>query len=413
MIMVFENQLDLILQNAVLSSRLQGANFQSLLNDILGSDKTWTDNTAEKLKTQCQKLGINDYTIFQEDGAVLLSVKSGIPLARLPAKIDELKAINTALARKAFENLSFSEEIHPQSRILELWIPFHLEADRQGVAALTTPLSEIQRRMDLLYRQIAVIAIVLLLIQVVYAFLTYRQIFVPLRILQESARAIAEGNLNVQVPMIRRNEIGELANAFNEMSVAIRNMREEALGANPLSGLPGNHAITKAIEDRLSSSGTFAVLYSDLDNFKAYNDKYGFSRGDEAILFVKECLLETEASLSEAHCFVGHEGGDDFVITLDYEYWRDFCVGFLARFDGGVARFYNPGDVSNGYIESYNRQGAPMRFPIMSVSIAIVSNRYRIYQHHGELVQAAAEVKKMAKQIPGSSFIEDQRSDRS
>jgi diguanylate cyclase (GGDEF)-like protein len=159
----------------------------------------------------------------------------------------------------------------------------------------------------------------------------------------------------------------------------------------------------------LAAGEIFAVLYSDLDNFKAYNDKYGFSKGDEAINYVKECLLATREELGDQGAFVGHEGGDDFVTIVDYALWRNFAQSFLERFDSGVHQFYSESDSRHGYIDALNRQGQKMRFPLMSISVAVVSNKSRQFSHHAELVQVAAEVKKLAKKKEGSHYVEDTR----
>jgi len=209
--------------------------------------------------------------------------------------------------------------------------------------------------------------------------------------------------------VVRPDEIGALASAFNEMSVAIRNMHDEARGANPLTGLPGNITIAKVIDSRLKDGIPFAVLYCDMDNFKAYNDKYGFTRGDDAIIYTKECLLKTKEYATQPGVFIGHEGGDDFVMITPYDVWKSCADFFLNRFDTGVAQFYNKTDAQNGYIESVNRQGQPMRVPLMAVSIAVVSNRFRNFEHHAELVQVAAEIKKIAKKKDGSFYVEDTR----
>jgi HAMP domain-containing protein len=151
-------------------------------------------------------------------------------------------------------------------------------------------------------------ALLILLIHGAYAYFINLQIFKPLGTLLRGARSISSGDLETRVSIVREDEIGELSNAFNEMSVAIRNMHDEARGANPLTGLPGNITIANKIDERLAAGDLFAVLYSDLDNFKAYNDKYGFSKGDEAINYVKECLLASKEALGEQDVFVGHEG---------------------------------------------------------------------------------------------------------
>ena len=148
------------------------------------------------------------------------------------------------------------------------------------------------------------------------------------------------------------------------MSVALQRMRDEAKGANPLSGLPGNITIASYIDDCLNKGKIICVLYCDLDNFKAYNDKYGFTKGDEAILYTRDCLLTAAKRKDIRNVFVGHEGGDDFVVVTEFEHWEIFAKSFITSFDRGIFQFYNSIDARNGFIESVNRRGERQRFPL-------------------------------------------------
>jgi GGDEF domain-containing protein len=234
-------------------------------------------------------------------------------------------------------------------------------------------------------------------------------VLIPLRKLNEATRRIAQGDLAIRVPIVRDDEIGRLASSFNEMSVAIQRMRDEARGANPLTGLPGNITIAKYIDDCLSAGRIMCVLYCDLDNFKAYNDKYGFTKGDEAILYTRDCLISTAKRKDMKNVFVGHEGGDDFVVICDFTYWEEYAKSFITLFDRGIYQFYNSVDARNGFIESINRKGERQRFPLMSISVAVVSNKTRPFGRHAEMIQVAAEVKKYVKSIDGSCYAIDRR----
>jgi GGDEF domain-containing protein len=146
-----------------------------------------------------------------------------------------------------------------------------------------------------------------------------------------------------------------------------------------------------------------------LDNFKAYNDKYGFTKGDEGILYTRDCLMTVAQRKDMKNIFVGHEGGDDFVVVCDYEYWETYAKSFITTFDRGIYQFYNSVDARNGFIESVNRQGQRQRFPLMSVSVAVVTNKARPFRRHAEMIQIAAEVKKYVKSMDGSCYAIDRR----
>jgi diguanylate cyclase (GGDEF)-like protein len=151
------------------------------------------------------------------------------------------------------------------------------------------------------------------------------------------------------------------------------------------------------------------VLYCDLDNFKAYNDKYGFTKGDEAILYTRDCLVATAKRKDVSNVFIGHEGGDDFVVVTDFECWETFAKSFISTFDRGVYQFYTSVDARNGFIESVNRKGERQRFPLMSISVAVVSNKNRPFRRVAEIIAIAAEVKKVVKGQDGSCYAIDRR----
>jgi len=410
--MVFENQIDLIIQNSVLNSQIIASRVQFRMEDSLAQSQILEEEDLYpwiegEFVTILDSLDLQSFAVFDEDGRVL-GHRGDFNTTGF-ASPREHQFIAQSITVRTFEGRPFSQHLQKDSDTIELYIPFFYGQDRIGVVLVHREMIDVPQQMGYLYRQIFLIALIVLLIHGGYAVFITFQIFKPLRELLRGARSISGGDLETRVPIVRDDEIGELSNAFNEMSVAIRNMHDEARGANPLTGLPGNISIAKEIDSRLEAGQIFAVLYCDLDNFKAYNDKYGFSRGDEAINFVKECMLKTKEKHEDAQLFLGHEGGDDFVLIADYEFWEPIAQNLVDRFDHGIQPFYSPQDYRNGFIESVNRQGRPMRFPLMSISIAVVSNKVRNFHHHGEIVQVAAEVKKLAKKKEGSYYVEDTR----
>ena len=167
-----------------------------------------------------------------------------------------------------------------------------------------------------------------------------------------------------------------------------------AIHLNPLTGLPGNTLIQLRMEQCISFRRAFTILYLDIDNFKAYNDVYGFENGDKVLIFVSK-LLKDEVPGS---VFIGHIGGDDFVCILtDYEY-EEVCGNIVKSFDEGIIRFYSDKDLENGYILTKNRRGVPEQFPIMTISIAGITNRQKEYADIYELAEAAGSQKKKCKQ---------------
>jgi diguanylate cyclase (GGDEF)-like protein len=192
-----------------------------------------------------------------------------------------------------------------------------------------------------------------------------------------------------------------------------RNIRE--LDANPLTHLPGNTSILQEMERRLRKQEAFAVIYSDLNNFKAFNDRYGFLRGDQAIKLAAQCVVlsvEGRAASSVALTglwFIGHVGGDDFVAILPADMAEEVSVEIIKRFDAAVPSLYDPEDRARGYIEGKTRQGEPAHFPFVGIALAIVSNSDRRFTHPGEISSMASELKAYAKTFGKSAYVTDRR----
>jgi PleD family two-component response regulator len=176
----------------------------------------------------------------------------------------------------------------------------------------------------------------------------------------------------------------------------------------PLTRLPGNIAIEHEVRRRFERRVPWAVIYADIDNFKAYNDAYGFARGDEAIKLVATTMADTIKHAGDETDFLGHIGGDDFIIVTEPSRAEALARAVAANFDRDVPHLYDAVDRSRGWIASRDRRGNAMRFPLMSLSLAIVTNANRVtsYQNIGEV---AAELKSYAKRQTGSFVAMDKR----
>jgi len=179
--------------------------------------------------------------------------------------------------------------------------------------------------------------------------------------------------------------------------------------ANPLTGLPGNTAIESEVRQRLAANEQFTFMYIDIDHFKAFNDYYSFRKGDEAIR-VTASILTTAASVEgSGRDFVGHVGGDDFVMIVDSARAHAIAEMIVKEFDQKIPRLYQDSDRQQGYIETADRQGALTRFPIMTITIAAITNQDGRFRHLGELSQVAAELKAFGKGQAGSTVVWDRR----
>ncbi len=182
-----------------------------------------------------------------------------------------------------------------------------------------------------------------------------------------------------------------------------------SLDANPLSRLPGNTTIIQRIQEMIDKSQEFGLAYVDLDYFKSFNDKYGFSRGDEALLMTARIIVNTIRSIQSPCSFVGHVGGDDFVFILPADLIESACRDIVMRFDAIIPSVYDQEDKENGFITSTDRQGVIRQFPLMAISIAVVINNEGRLSHYGEVSAIASALKKKAKENPKSCYVLDRR----
>ena len=184
---------------------------------------------------------------------------------------------------------------------------------------------------------------------------------------------------------------------------------ERDLEANPLTHLPGNVSILNELGRRLESKFLFAIGYIDLDKFKAYNDKYGFEHGDEVIRETARILIRAVHQFGNPDDFIGHIGGDDFVVVTTPNIVDNICKKIITDFEKTVPTFYNETDRKNGYIFAFNRKRKEQKIPLLSVSIGVVTNETRKIDHVAQIGEIGAELKAYAKRLERSNYIKDKR----
>ncbi len=178
---------------------------------------------------------------------------------------------------------------------------------------------------------------------------------------------------------------------------------------NPLTRLPGNLAIENEIRRRFEGRLPWAVIYIDLDNFKAFNDVYGFVRGDEAIRLLASTLQQAVRCGGEDDDFVGHIGGDDFILVSHPSRAEPLARLIAATFDADVRALYDPADLERGWITTTDRRGAVSLYPVMSLSLAVVTDEYGRITNYQQIGEVAAELKRFAKKQTGSFIATDKR----
>ena len=178
---------------------------------------------------------------------------------------------------------------------------------------------------------------------------------------------------------------------------------------SPLTGLPGNVQIHAELKKRISNKEEFSVLYLDLDNFKEYNDIYGFSKGDEVIKYTAKTILKIIHKYELEDTFVGHIGGDDFIALIPRADYDKISQDILANFDDGIKKYFTEDDIEKGYLEVANRRGIIEQFPLTSLSIGVVAVEPGEYKNSLEIGEVGAQVKHLAKTQVGSAYAVNRR----
>lgn len=180
------------------------------------------------------------------------------------------------------------------------------------------------------------------------------------------------------------------------------------LGQNPTTRLPGMTLIQKELERRLKKGEKFAICHADLDDFKAYNDYYGYFYGDKLIRLTSEIVRDIVFS-STRNGFVGHIGGDDFVFLIPSNQVDQICRSIITAFDKIIQTRYKEKDLRKGFIETRNRRDEMERFSIMTLSISVIINKEKMFSHVGELSHMLVDLKKYTKSLPGSNYVIERR----
>lgn len=225
---------------------------------------------------------------------------------------------------------------------------------------------------------------------------------------------LAEADLAALLHGLEQGFDDFLMTPFDPLTFELRvllNIRRSAdrMQANPLTKLPGNIAIEKALKERLSAEKLFSVCYMDINHFKSFNDIYGYDKGDDVIRQTARIIVQIVRRQDPHDSFVGHVGGDDFIVILSPDSEAKFARECIREFDRIIPTYYSDEDQKRGHVLVKNRKGKNERFPIMSIAIAAITNVNRRFTNPAEVAQVASEVKKFLKTQSGSHYLRDRR----
>jgi len=223
----------------------------------------------------------------------------------------------------------------------------------------------------------------------------------------------AKGDLSHRVQGLREGANDYLVKPFEqeELILRVRNMLQftrNQRDVNPLTGLPGNRAIEIELGRRLDSAEPFGFLYVDLDQFKSFNDHYGYSRGDQLLSLLADCM-QRAGEQTDGDVFLGHVGGDDFVAMTSAEGAVQLAHRLVADFDSRKRLLYEPEDWLRGWIEAEDRTGDIRKVALVSVTVAVVVDHEGTFEHIGRVNDVAVELKRFGKSHQGSIVVEERR----
>jgi len=313
------------------------------------------------------------------------------------------------LSRTTGQESWFYSTVNDKTKVIDIYIPLTAENIKKYIVKLSFSIGNISQAIVDIMVPIVLTVIAVIIGNLVLGFILLKTVVWPIELLNTATKEIASGNLDLKVSIETNDEIQELGDTFNEMTAALRKMKEKAENANPLTKLPGNNAIREEIESRIARRSKFVAIHVDLDNFKAYNDRYGIAQGDKVIKFTHHVLEGAIKKKGNKSDFLGHEGGDDFFLITTPDKVSDLTNGIILEFDEDIKAFYSEEDRANGYISEKDRKGEQVKFPIMTISMAGVTNQSRAISSYAELTNIAVGVKHKAKEERKSNFVIDRR----
>ncbi|HPT07372.1 MAG TPA: diguanylate cyclase [Candidatus Omnitrophota bacterium] len=350
---------------------------------------------------------ISDAVIFDKNGTVVAATNQSKVGSEVRAKDlirwEELNALK--------EESSIVSDINTLARKIDIFIGLKKSAAESLLytAKISFSLDDIQTVFSRIYGSMLFVSLLIILANILLGYLLSKTVLGPIKVLNEVTKIISQGNLSVRTKIHTHDELEELGKTFNHMTEELIKMKERAENANPLTKLPGNIVIHEEVDKQIKRNRKFVVIYCDLDNFKAFNDKYGIAKGDDAIKLTADIFRESVKQAGNADDFVGHEGGDDFILLTTPNKAQAVADYITSTFDKRVRALYTKEDLDQGHIIAHARDGSIKEFPIMTISLAGVTNEQRDILSYGEVTNIAAEVKKKAKAVEGSVFVMDKR----
>ena len=283
------------------------------------------------------------------------------------------------------------------------------EARQQQQLRINTGLADLSSASSEAYRLTLLIALAGICLSAPVSITVVMSIHRSVRALKKATQEISVGSFEHRPELSGDDEFAQLATDFSQMGRKLRELEQLRLDANPLTRLPGNLAIDRELDQRISLRTPFAHLYIDLDNFKAYSDRYGYKAGSDVLARVGEMIERVVRQNGSAGDLIGHIGGDDYVVVTEPEFGEDLAQKVIAEFEQMVPSLYNEDDRASGSFVGKDRFGVERKFPLMTISIAVIMSSHYDFPSRLAISEDCARVKKFLKEQEGSNYMVDRR----
>lgn len=356
-------------------------------------------------KTLIENELVDIVALISLDGRKLFSVPESYQ-----AKAEDLNRIHLLTATAEVENRWLYQ--YPSKYSIDVYFPVRQDSGTVYFLKTNFPIGNLREALQRMYVSLGITALIVLSLAIFMTRNLSRRIVRPLNELSKATQDIMNGDFSKIVTIHTGDEIETLADTFNQMTRSLTQMKEVAENANALTHLPGNNAIQAEINKRIQARSKFVVIYGDLDNFKAYNDAYGIEKGDQVIKFTANLLKEAVKEMGAANDFVGHEGGDDFVMVTTPNRAQQIADYIIEQFAAQAKNFYSREDQGKGYVmgrerrqPGFSEEPKMVPFSFISISLAAISNESQDFASYADVTNNLVDIKHNAKNKKGNSFI--------
>jgi len=383
---------------------------KTLLLTVENAPETFLNNAKlevvfEQLESAHEGIGIVAYSLFDRQIFAGKDIEWN--------GFDE-KAVEVALYHYQEHGKPYLVRVNKEAKRLYCYFPLkNQEGNLSYIVRVRFPLANIKEALAQSRWTLSLMIVMIILTGAAIGHRLSRSIVKPIQVLNQATQEILRGNLGQHVEIRTGDEIETLARTFNKMSDALKEMKQKAQDSNPLTQLPGNQGIFQDLKKRILERQKFVLFHTDLDRFKVFNDHFGLAKGDDAIKMTADLLRLAIREKGGQDDFIGHQGGDDFVIITRPNRAREFADFIVREFDQRVVKaLYPKEDVERGHTLQIDRrrlaetgEEVMTQFPLLAISLAGVSNAKKDFADYFECMSAAVSVKKEVKKSIESSYL--------